>query len=266
MRGGFNNWEGGTVLQADDSEAGRYLADWEFEDDPGRLVEYKFVIVDALGTLKWESDVGDGRSNRAFELSDAPERLLPKAYFDNLDVDPGAGVEVTFQVDLAARIQDGTFDPAQDTVGVRGPFNDWGGEDLLEPVEPESSVYVGQVEVKHIITGTDVPYKYIINDAEWESGENRAFTLGENEQTLPLRYFNDVEPPVMAPLGTLRIGPSVEGMVTLSWDSPEAVLQGTADFEEGWDDIGAAAGEIEFRVRIDLARALFFRLAAPSPN
>lgn len=263
LRGGFNDWGGGTEMADSGGDSKIYSHEVELFDAPGALIEYKFVIVDSVGTVKWESDVGEGRSNRAFEL-EAADTMLPRVFFDNLATDPGAGVEVTFQVDMAARMQEGLFDPEVDTVSVRGPFNEWGSGDELGQVLAGASVFFKTVLVKFTLAGTEVPYKFIINEAEWENGDNRLFTLEEEAQTVPVRYFDDVEPEVILPLGILRIRSAPERMVTLSWDHPEAVLQGTADFEAGWDEISAAAGQTEISLSTDLASGLFFRLVSPN--
>ena len=263
LRGGFNGWTGGTTMDQDADNTSIYRLDLDLADDPGATIEYKFVIFDGAGVVVWESDVGDGQANRAFVLEETSQ-TLPLAFFDNLSVDPGAGIDVTFQVDMAARIQDELFDAEVDFVEVRGPFNNWEGGTELAPREAGSTIYTSTVKVEFILPGSQVPYKYIINGGEWESGENRQFELENEAHTVPVRFFDDIEPSVVEPLGVLRISPAIDGSFTLTWDSEESVLQGATDFEEGWDDISDAAGKTEISLSTDLARTLFFRLVSPN--
>ncbi|MGY8691037.1 MAG: hypothetical protein ACKVHP_25265 [Verrucomicrobiales bacterium] len=262
LRGAFNGWTGGTELSADAVSPNFYLLPIDLEDDPGVTVEYKFAIVDRGGVVIWEGDVGEGQSNRAYVQEEA-DHALPVAFFDNLDVDPGAGVEVTFLVDMAARIQDDLFDPENDYVSVRGPFNNWEGNEPMVPVEEGSTVYQASATVKFILPGSKVPHKFIINSTEWEGADNRLFELADQSQSLPVRYFDDVEPAILLPIGALHISTISDGSFTLSWENAEAILQGSADLSEGWDDIPAASGQTQLSLTTELARKLFFRLVAP---
>ncbi|MDB4491580.1 hypothetical protein N9260_01000 [bacterium] len=262
VRGSFTGWGGGTELEQDANNPSIYSLPLEVEDGEGAFVDYKFVIVDSSNVVIWESEVGDGQDNRAFEQQ-AADHVLPPVFFDNLSVDPGAGTDVMFQVDMAARIHDDLFDPEVDYVSVRGPFNNWEGNEPLVRIEEGSTIYQGTATVGFILPGSEVPYKFIINSAEWENGDNREFELAENAQMVPVRFFDDIEPIILLPLGILRISPVIDGSFTLMWDSAEAILQGSTDFEEGWSEVTDAAGQTELTLSTDLAPMLFFRLAQP---
>ncbi len=263
LRGSFNIWEGGDEMERANGNEALYSLEIEVAEAPGATIPYKFVIIDDDGTVIWESDVGDGQTNRTISLEEGDQEV-PVAFFDNLSVDPGDGIEVTFLVDMAARIDDEVFDPESDYVEVRGPFNGWAGGDELAPIEEGSSVYTGTVTVAFTLPGSEVPYKYIVNGGDWESGENRYFELEEEAHTLPVRYFDDVEPIDPGPLGTIAISPVVDGSFTMDWENPNAVLQGTADLESGvWDPIPVPEGETEATLSTDLARSLFFRVILP---
>ncbi len=262
VRGPFNGWSGGTELEQDAINSSIYSLPVEVADGEGAFVDYKFVIVDSANVVVWETEVGDGQDNRSFEQQ-AADHTLPVVFFDNLSVDPGAGVDVTFQVDMAARIQDELFDRESDYVSVRGPFNNWLGNEPMVPIAAGSSVYEGTAKVEFILPGSVVPYKFIINSAEWENGDNREFELANKVQMVPLRFFDDIEPIALLPLGVLRISPVIDSSFTLAWDSVEAVLQGSTDLEEGWSDVTDAEGQTELTLSTDLAPMLFFRLAQP---
>ncbi len=262
VRGPFNDWGGGAELKQDTNNESHYSLAVDLEDAPGSLIDYKFVIVSDGDVVIWESDVGEGQANRSF-VQEATDQVLPVAFFDNLEIDPGAGIEVTFQVDMAARIQDELFDAEVDFVSVRGPFNNWEGNEPLVPIEEGSTIYQGIATVEFVLPGTGVPYKFIINGGEWENGDNREFTLEEQAHTVAMRFFDDIEPVILLPLGTLHISPVVDRRFTMTWSNPDASLQGTADLSEGWSDVPEAFGQTELTLTIDLAPTLFFRLASP---
>lgn len=262
LRGPFNEWGGGTELQQDPNNPSIYSLPIEVEDGEGTLVDYKFVIVDSSNVVVWESEVGDGQDNRSFEQQ-ATDQVLPVVFFDNLSVNPGAGIDVTFQVDMTARIQDELFDPETDYVSVRGPFNNWEGNEPMVPIAAGSPIYEATAKVEFILPGSEVPYKFIINSAEWENGDNRQFELADDAQSVPVRFFDDVEPIILLDLGVLRISPVVDGSFTLSWDSAEVALQGSTDLEEGWSDVTDAAGQTELTFSTELGTMLFFRLSQP---
>ena len=263
LRGSFNVWEGGDEMERGEGDSSLYSLEIDVPDEPGATIPYKFVIIADGGRVVWESDVGDGQTNRTM-LLEGDGQELPAVFFDNLSVDPGAGIEVTFLVDMKARIDEASFDPASDLVEVRGPFNDWEGGSELAPVEEGSSVYGGAVTVAFILPGTQVAYKYIINGGEWETGENRYFELGEQAHSVPVRYFDDIEPVDLGPLGSIAISPVVDGMVTVFWENANAVLQGTPDLASGpWDPIGVPEGETQATISTDLAGQLFFRVVLP---
>lgn len=103
-------------------------------------------------------------------------------------------VPVTFQVDLGPQINLGSFDPAADTVEVRGSFNGWGGGFALTPTSAGSTIYTGTREIAGD-AGSNVEFKFVKligGTANWESRPNRSFTLASSAQTLPVWYYDDV--------------------------------------------------------------------------
>lgn len=99
---------------------------------------------------------------------------------------------MTFQVDLSVQIAGGVFDPDNGFVEVRGVFNEWGGGDVLMPVEGQDAIYALAVRITTSLPGSEVRYKYVINGGTWESGDDRLFTLAAEDQTLPVRTFDDL--------------------------------------------------------------------------
>lgn len=196
VRGPFNSWSG-TEMTLMEGSTSVYEAEVEIFDADGTELEYKFFISSAeLGDL-WEASVGTGdNGNRVFTYMEMEEgQVLETAFFDDLESDPGAGIEVTFQVDMAILIESELFLPEFDYVEARGAFNSWTAGFELTPIEEGSTIYAGTTEIKTVAPGSPVEYKYIYNGGSWEDGSNRSFVLAEESpQSLRLRYFNDLGP------------------------------------------------------------------------
>jgi hypothetical protein len=123
--GSFDNWGPGIALEATSTNENVYRGTAEITGSLGVAFEHKFVI-NKSGTLAWEGTVGSGggNGNRIFTLTQS-EQVLPVVYFDNLSIDPGAGVPVTFRVNMLVQRALGLFDPGSGMVNLAGPFNDW---------------------------------------------------------------------------------------------------------------------------------------------
>jgi hypothetical protein len=238
VHGSFDGWGSGFQLFQSPGDPNVYLGSTDVSNSDGVPVEYKFVI-NKQGTLSWEGNVGPGgpNGNRTFTATDS-EQVLPAVYFDNLSTDPGAGVPVTFQVDMAVQIAMGTFDPDGGSVVVAGSFNNWATDaSPLTPVAPASTVYRGSALVK-ASAGSSIPYKFVANGSNWEAGDNRLFTLATPEQTLPAVFFNRVEN-----LGLLGIVPSASGEITLTWTAaPRVRVQSAAGAGAEWHDVPDSQG------------------------
>jgi hypothetical protein len=105
-------------------------------------------------------------------------------------------VPVTFQVDLAEQINNGTFVPGVSAITARGSFNEWGSDFVLTAPTEEATVYTGTREVAGA-AGATFEYKFVINSGSdiWEGfSNNRSFTLSDTAQTLPVSPFNNPQP------------------------------------------------------------------------
>ena len=102
-------------------------------------------------------------------------------------------VPVTFQIDLAPRINTAEFDPATDTIEARGSFNDWSGGFTLTNSPANPTIYTGTRD----ITGeadSVVLFKFVQlrgDEVMWENDPNRAFNLPAEPTTLPVFYYNN---------------------------------------------------------------------------
>ena len=117
--------------------------------------------------------------------------------------------EVLFQNNMAVQIAVGNFDPATDTVDVRGSFNGWSGPtDLLVPDFFNDSLYVGIVNMDLTPPSADSAfYKYTYTNSggvQWEGGSDRIVVATGNETdsngngipeiTVAERYWSDITP------------------------------------------------------------------------
>ncbi|MDP6684603.1 MAG: T9SS type A sorting domain-containing protein [Candidatus Marinimicrobia bacterium] len=154
----------------------------------GETVFYKFINGNA-----WGSDEGvpsdcatDG--NRTFTPGDFDETLDAVCFGSCEGCTPPNVVEatVTFQADMSNMVG---FDPALDTLEVRGSFNGWGGGDALSPDLVDPNLYVLSVTFSENV-GNEVAWKFKANPDEdwnntgWETGDNRIFSWTGEDMTL----------------------------------------------------------------------------------
>ena len=103
----------------------------------------------------------------------------------------------TFRVDMSVQIAIGRYDPNNDRLLVRGPFNGWSGTDLT-PMAENSSVYEAEIGIFDF-AGAQFDYKFFIGSATsgdiWEGnvgpGENgnRRFIYQSGGQVLDTVFF-----------------------------------------------------------------------------
>ena len=193
VRGTFNGWAG-TDLTVVAGSNSIYEAEIDIFEADGAQVDYKFFIGSAASGDIWESNVGLGENgNRRFNYQTGGQ-ILETVAFDNLDTNPGGGVEVTFQVNMASLLQDELFFPQFDWLEARGAFNSWAAGFKLEPISEGSPIFVGTTTINSIAPGDTVEYKYVYNGV-WETGSNRTFILPkQGPKVLPARYFSDLGP------------------------------------------------------------------------
>ncbi|MDA7876338.1 CBM20 domain-containing protein, partial [Akkermansiaceae bacterium] len=194
VRGPFNSWVGNDLTFVAGSNF-LYEAEIDIFETDGAQTDYKFFIASVTSGDIWEGNVGTGENgNRRFNYQ-AGGQILETVFFDDLEKNPGGGVKVTFQVNMAPLLQDGLFLPEFDWLEVRGAFNRWAAGFELEPISEGSPIYAGSTTIKSIAPGDSVEYKYVYNGGQWENGSNRKFILAEQAlQVLPIRYFSDIRP------------------------------------------------------------------------
>ncbi|HXT10021.1 MAG TPA: hypothetical protein VN873_00510 [Candidatus Angelobacter sp.] len=112
-----------------------------------------------------------------------------------------ASTFVTFSVDMATNIANGTFNPASDHAEAHGTFNNWGAA-LTLVQQGASTIYTNTLDDTTDTNGGKLEYKFVINGSTWEtpaSGQNRAVLLPATSGAslmLPTAFFNDAGAPV----------------------------------------------------------------------
>jgi hypothetical protein len=116
-----------------------------------------------------------------------------------------AAISLTFQVHMGPQIQLGNFNPATDSVVVRGDFqimagdvgNWYGNMFLLTPSASNDSIYEITANLPDTAANQTIQYKYVMihnNSDTWESIDNRIYDItADPNQIIPLAYFNNIE-------------------------------------------------------------------------
>lgn len=263
VMGSFNNWTFGDTLTNSPSGTNLYVGTFSDSNPAGTTNFYKFVIrpngSTVAGDWIWEGFVGMGRQDREFVLADTAQ-TLPVAYFDNLTNNPGSGIPVTFQVEMAAQIVLGAFDPMAGVVEVRGAFHNNWGAGLVLTNSATNTIYSRTVNISAFGPGSTVPYKFALNDgATWETGADRTFVLAGPSQTLPAVYFDGVSNVI----GSLTVASAVFDEIILEWNANVFVrLQSKTNLLDAWEDVPGTAGA-GFAIIPMIPAQLFFRLIGP---
>lgn len=109
-----------------------------------------------------------------------------------------AQVHVTFRVNMAAKVYNKLWDPAKDSVTIRGSFQsdagdpkgDWGGFHFKMSLL-EDTVYGVTVTFPSSKIGTAYEYKYVIGPEFWEGASNRPFTCPTKDSVLAVNWYNN---------------------------------------------------------------------------
>lgn len=108
-----------------------------------------------------------------------------------------AQVNVTFRVNMGAKVFNKLWDPAKDSVTVRGSFqtaagdaSDWGGFKFKMSLL-QDTVYGVTATFPSNLIGTSYEYKYVIGPDSWEGASNRPFTVPTKDSVLAINWYNN---------------------------------------------------------------------------
>lgn len=119
-----------------------------------------------------------------------------------------ADANVTFQVDMSVALTNGTYNPATQTVAVRGTFTGWGNAYVHltnNPAAANTNIYTGTTNILTVngANGTPTDYKFTLEstgNSTYETtadNNNRVFvipTANGGSLTNPVSYFSDLPP------------------------------------------------------------------------
>ncbi len=192
-------------------------------------VQYKF-FVNAQGDGNgngWETNVNTGSTNRELHTATS-DTTLPVLFFNTVNggdqlanpwQEPDS-VEVWFRVNVARLVQDQVFDPAVQSIGVRGGTSglSWGNTIIFNQESNDDNnqfgggpnFFSGRVVFPGVTPGDTVFYKFVYgvggdpnNNGNWESDgltdpgvPNRFFVVPTTMQDTTLRwqYWNNNPP------------------------------------------------------------------------
>ena len=136
----------------------------------GTSVPYRFKIQAAdLNS----SPVLETLTPRTFPMPSTALTVV-SAYYNNIE----GYRDVTFSVNMSVQQALGNFNPATQSVEVRGLFSAWAGTELTAQ---GSGIYSGTVRISGAAAA--VPYKFFAGT--YEAGGNRSFTLAFNSDRAP---------------------------------------------------------------------------------
>jgi len=165
--GTFNGWSGGDSIFLDNDGDDIYVGTLMLTE--GSNIEYKWVIRNDDGSDTWEDNIG---GNRVYTVPNGGG-TLPVVYFDNDDVISVPVVQnILLKTDLTAYFTMGWFQPAIDSIQVRGGFQGWTGGTICE--DP----------------GSTLEYEYLVQNFAGFSNDNfpYKFYIDFDEVTAPTRF------------------------------------------------------------------------------
>jgi len=131
---------------------------------------------------------------RVFQQPTGPS-ILPVSYWSDTQLtDPPNNIAL--EVDMAVPLATGSFDPGTQSVYARGTFNNWGnsggGLMLTNLPAPNTNLYVGIVNYPHWPSNgcVNLEYKFLIDDTQWETVNNRSANVTTYNPLLVSAYNN----------------------------------------------------------------------------
>lgn len=187
IAGNFNGWNNGADVLTDVDGDTVYTITKTF--NVGDTLLYKFI----KRASDWEND-----PNRQYVVPGTNSTV--SVYFNNdTQYAVPTTINVTFSCNMEFEIVSGRFNPATDTLSVRGNFNGWGSSNLLFQSISDPNVYEGTFPIL-TYEGYEFLYKYAYfggGNTTWENDPNKSYVVTADDITLGSafieRTFNDAD-------------------------------------------------------------------------
>ncbi len=192
VAGNFTNWGTEPFKLTDPDDDLIYTGTLDTFDINDTLI-FKFAILNSSNNsnISWEND-----PNREYVVTGSND--IYDGYWNNLSPGEFKDITVTFIANMECEIKSGRFNPATDTLTVRGNFNGWSSTDILHQSETDSNKFKIDINYNGII-GSRINYKYAYmtkNGVGWESDPNKEYTITQEDydkgSAEVLRTFNNI--------------------------------------------------------------------------
>lgn len=186
VAGTFNEWNNGATVMTDTNSD--LIYETTLSLNPGDTLAFKFI----MGAEGWESI-----DNRIYVVPDTNSTYT--AFYNDVE-NTASPVVVTFSVNMEFEIASGRFNPATDTVTVRGSFNGWSGTDVMAVSAGDPNFYEFTKEYNVSLGETwNYKYAYITSGGViWEGDPNKTYTFTQDDisggSAFTERVFNDLTP------------------------------------------------------------------------
>ncbi len=162
-----------------------------------------------------------------------------------------ASKSVTFQVHMGAYMQTGTFDPATDSVVMRGDFQIMAGDSVnwdhdkfvMAQSSANDSIYTLTIVFPDSAAGKAILYQFLTHHAgasSWVESGNRSYTItSDDSQEVPLAYINNKMPGVVGKV-TITFQIDMSKLIAEGFnDSVDSVFVNGESPLPGWGTGGA---------------------------
>ena len=227
---------------------------------PGTWYEYNVASKTVLDSIKWTFTTPLSATERPRAIDFSPDGL--SAYFgcfggpgyplvQKATRGPITNITVTFQLDMSVMVAEGTFDPATQSVTVRGSFQaaagdpggDWQGT-FFTMTAGANHVYSVTATFPGSLSGSSYAFKFVKMPGDgWESTPDRPLTLTGSSMILPKVYFNNDDVINVTVKNTLVFTADINGILNVgaggAFDPNQDSLQVMGlDWEGGTNVVG----------------------------
>ena len=239
IAGNFNGWNTGTDVLTDPDNDTIYTITKTL--NVGDTLLFKFI----KGVAGWEND-----PTRYYIVPASNSTYF--AYFNNFSqYSVPDSIDITFACNMETETLAGRFNPATDTVSVRGNFNGWSAvNNLMFPTSEDPYVYENTSKI-FTFEGEIIAHKFAYSKpdgpATWETDPNKIYTITSEDMDSGYvhisRYFNYMWPhwvtdfPVTIKF-TVNMAGAISAVDSLPFPSIDDVRICGAHAPLQWPDIG----------------------------